>query len=593
MTGRGQDRRHRYSIRLGVLALAAASTAMLGLAPSAGAFAWQSPVTVSTASDQVSAIGAPRVATDSQGDLMVAWLSNATLDPTQSCPCVVRAAYRPAGGSFGAPVDVSPTIANPDDAMEVHLAMDAAGDAIVGYTAPSNPSDSGALPDTVYAAIRPAGGSFGAPQVIASPGGPDGALLDFVKMDAAGDAIAAVNNEQPYTGPGASSGDTVFDAQIVTRPAGGAFDATHPQILTSSTENGYPRALSMSSNGHAVIAVETTGQDETAPTGPEPNSVKVGTSSAPGVPFGPTPLATLETVTSPLNGDPSVHPETAATNDAGDYVVGWQTINADSTSDAKVSINGAAPAVINPSGDTSSALPRIVMNPSGEAVGTITDVNGNAWVTVRPAGGAFGPATQLHGFLFGTLANAANLPGANGDVIEVFDGTGHSSVEASIRPAGGSFPPPTQIAPDNDDPLAFGADAAIDPAGDAAVTWGGNNGAVRVAIGAVSSPTPPPPPVTPPKIGAPKLDKKHGTAKLPVTVSGAGKLVLTGKGIKKVTKAVAKPGKVTLLVKPTGALARKLKKSGRAKVKVKVTFTPTGGKAVSSTKALKLVEKRR
>jgi hypothetical protein len=572
---------------------------MLGLAPSAGAFAWGNPVTVAGASQHASFIGAPRVATDSNGDLMVAWLSNATLDPAQSCPCVVRAAFRPAGGSFGSPVDVSPAIANPEDALEVQLAMDAAGDSIVGYTAPANPSDKNALPDTVYAAIRPAGGSFGAPQVVATPGGPDGASLNYLKMDAAGDAIAAVNNQQPFTGPGALPGDTVFDAVVVTGSVSGGFDSAHPQILSTGTEDAYPRALSMSPNGHAVIALETRLNDqENDPDAAQPIAVEYATSSGPSAPFVRSSTLIEPPVMNPEFGStPEMVPETAAINDTGDFVVGYTDFINDSTSQAKASINGGAPTVLNPAGDNASTSPRVVINPSGESVAVVADSNSNPAVSVRPAGGSFPRATTLTGFQFGSLANAANLPSGNGDVVYSFDGDDNSSVEGSIRPAGGSFASPTALAPDDDDPAVSGTDAAIDPAGNAAVTWVGPDGSVRAAIGDASAPTPGPGPGgggTPPKIGAPKVNAKNGTAKLPVVVDGAGKVVLTGNGIKNVTQSVsdAKTHKITLVVKPVGALAKKLKKAGTAKVKVKVTFTPTGGKASSSTKTLKLVEKR-
>ena len=46
-----------------------------------------------------------------------------------------------------------------------------------------------------------------------------------------------------------------------------------------------------------------------------------------------------------------------------------------------------------------------------------------------------------------------------------------------------------------------------------------------------------------------------------------------------------------LSVKPKGKLARKLRDTGKAKVKAKVTFTPTGGEADVAAKKLKLKRK--
>lgn len=92
--------------------------------------------------------------------------------------------------------------------------------------------------------------------------------------------------------------------------------------------------------------------------------------------------------------------------------------------------------------------------------------------------------------------------------------------------------------------------------------------------------------------GKPKLNKKKGTAQVPVTVGDAGKLTLSGKGVKTASasksKAVAGPGTVKLTVKPKGKTASKLNSTGKATVKVKITFTPNGGAAKSVKKKIKL-----
>lgn len=93
------------------------------------------------------------------------------------------------------------------------------------------------------------------------------------------------------------------------------------------------------------------------------------------------------------------------------------------------------------------------------------------------------------------------------------------------------------------------------------------------------------------KLGKLKLNRKKGTATLAVTVPGPGKLVLSGKGLKKVTKAAKKAGLVSLLVKAVGKAQKSLAKVGKAKLKAKVTFTPTGGTAASKTKSLTLKKK--
>jgi hypothetical protein len=95
-------------------------------------------------------------------------------------------------------------------------------------------------------------------------------------------------------------------------------------------------------------------------------------------------------------------------------------------------------------------------------------------------------------------------------------------------------------------------------------------------------------------LGKPKLNKKKGTATLPVTVPSAGKLTLSGKGLKPIMKVggqeIAGPGTVKLLIKATGKAKKKLKSKGKAKFKATVTFTPTGGSANSQTAKIKLVK---
>jgi hypothetical protein len=106
------------------------------------------------------------------------------------------------------------------------------------------------------------------------------------------------------------------------------------------------------------------------------------------------------------------------------------------------------------------------------------------------------------------------------------------------------------------------------------------------------------PPVNTFSFGKVKRNENNGTATLTVNVPGAGKLALTGKGIKTqraagravASKNVAAAGKVKLLVKAKGKAKSKLAKTGKAKVKAKITFTPTFGTAKSSTKRVKLVK---
>jgi hypothetical protein len=93
------------------------------------------------------------------------------------------------------------------------------------------------------------------------------------------------------------------------------------------------------------------------------------------------------------------------------------------------------------------------------------------------------------------------------------------------------------------------------------------------------------------QVGKAKLDKKKGTAKLPVDVPGAGKLRLEGK---KVENDSANPGKaktVKLDVRPEGKLKKKLRKRGKAKATLTISFTPTGGERRAKEDTVKLKRK--
>ena len=88
-----------------------------------------------------------------------------------------------------------------------------------------------------------------------------------------------------------------------------------------------------------------------------------------------------------------------------------------------------------------------------------------------------------------------------------------------------------------------------------------------------------------------KRNRRKGTAKLTVSVPGPGKLLLKGKGLKRVRKNAAR-AQLRLTVRPRGALKRRLHKKGKAKVKARVTFSPQLS-AGSKTKTKKLTLRRR
>ncbi len=93
------------------------------------------------------------------------------------------------------------------------------------------------------------------------------------------------------------------------------------------------------------------------------------------------------------------------------------------------------------------------------------------------------------------------------------------------------------------------------------------------------------------KLGEPRIDHRKGTASLPVGVSGAGTLALSGKGVKRRKVAVKERGNVLisiLAVKPKGKAEARLQSVRRSKLRVKVSYTPTDGEPITRTKSITL-----
>ncbi|MGH2975036.1 MAG: hypothetical protein ACRDLL_09260 [Solirubrobacterales bacterium] len=88
-----------------------------------------------------------------------------------------------------------------------------------------------------------------------------------------------------------------------------------------------------------------------------------------------------------------------------------------------------------------------------------------------------------------------------------------------------------------------------------------------------------------------KRDEDRGTAALVLGLPGPGGLVLSGKGIKRVSEHAAEAGNARIRIKPAGKAKRRLRNRGEATVKAKVEFTPDGGSARTKTKLVKLILK--
>ncbi|MFT3866295.1 MAG: PKD domain-containing protein [Solirubrobacterales bacterium] len=156
---------------------------------------WQPPVDLSAPG--VDAKDA-QVAVDQAGDAVAVW------EGYEGGHWIAQAASRPAGGIWGSPVDLS---ASGVDASELAVALDQAGDAVVAW----DQYDGSTY--VAEAASRAAGGSWQSPVDLSTAGGI--AYGPRVALDPGGDAVAVWSRDD-----GGSE-----KAQAAIRPAGGSWGA--------------------------------------------------------------------------------------------------------------------------------------------------------------------------------------------------------------------------------------------------------------------------------------------------------------------------------------------------------------------------------
>jgi hypothetical protein len=104
-----------------------------------------------------------------------------------------------------------------------------------------------------------------------------------------------------------------------------------------------------------------------------------------------------------------------------------------------------------------------------------------------------------------------------------------------------------------------------------------------------------PPPAKPSNaftLSRPRLHKRKGTATLVAAVPGRGRLVLAGKRVHGQRKTPRSGGKVQPAVEPKRRIRHRLRKSGRAVVEPRVTYTPAGGDPRKKSKRVALRLKR-
>ncbi len=190
---------------------------------------WQAAVTLSEASGEVTKVPGehdaanPRITVDASGDVAVVWERTAGDGET-----VIQTDYRPAGGAWQAPVDISQATETAS-ADEPWIAVDEVGDATAVWKQQG----------IIRSAYRPAGASWQAPVAVSEEGVE--ALTPQAAVDAAGDATAVW---MVFSG-------SKLVARTAYRPAGEGWQAPAP-LSALGEEAGDPQ-IALDAHGATTV----------------------------------------------------------------------------------------------------------------------------------------------------------------------------------------------------------------------------------------------------------------------------------------------------------------------------------------------------
>jgi DNA-binding beta-propeller fold protein YncE len=87
-------------------------------------------------------------------------------------------------------------------------------------------------------------------------------------------------------------------------------------------------------------------------------------------------------------------------------------------------------------------------------------------------------------------------------------------------------------------------------------------------------------------------NRRNGSAVLFVRVPGPGRLILKGRGVRRLARGVPRAQRMRLPVKPKVRLRHFLKRHGKGRIRVEVTFTPVGGLPRTLEKPILLKRRR-
>jgi hypothetical protein len=438
---------------LGVALVVAAATA--GTAAGAGPVP---PVNVSGATDGVAGacgfigsrpgIGGLDVATNARGDTIASWLRS-----DGGANYTVQAAFRPAGGTFGAPQDIGTTTAcfalgilgpAPD------VAIDDEGGAAIVYTAPGTPST------VVRAAVRPPGGVFGTPVDLSDDS--QGAANPRLAMNRNGLAVAVWS-----WNTGANS-----VIQSSTRQPGQGFGTVVP-LTVAGQQASVPRVAVNDAGAVAAAWVRFDGTTDRAQARVRPAGsgtfAAVQELSAAGA-------ATEDAAAPDVALDPNGNATVVWTKDDGPQVrLQTRTLN-------PAGVMGAGVEDITDPG-VDASTPAVALDPANNAVvvfGLCPVGSSNCAVSSasRPSGGSFG-AVQAISAAGDQSFSPRVVVDASGVATAVFSPLTSSDLRVLVtrRPLGGTF---GAVAPLSAGGQNVAPAAAIDDQGNVVVAWAHRTG---------------------------------------------------------------------------------------------------------------------
>ncbi|HEX6228957.1 MAG TPA: PKD domain-containing protein, partial [Solirubrobacterales bacterium] len=349
---------------------------------------------------------------------------------------------------------------------------------------------------------------------------------------------------------------TDFVVQASQRPAGGEFAA--PDDLSALGESsGFPR-VAMTSAGEAIaLWMRVEGEDTFVQASIRPPG---GEFSAPD---------DLSPVQSPAFGGTAQ----LATNADGDALAVW-------------SARGSGEQVVAAS-----------IRPAGGGFSSPIEISPTATVPLRPFGaiGKTGDAVAVWGRSNGAhdIVQAAGYdvdPPALGNLSIPATGTVGEPVSFSVTPF--------DVWPGVATSFSFG-DGAGAPGAAVSHTYGAP-GSYRVtatasdAVGSASesgvisiSPS------YEFRIGKHKRNRKRGTVLLTVHISGPGRVTVAGRLVKRRQRRRASAGPVRVPVIAKGRALKRLRKKGKARVRIRVSFRPDGGDHAATRRRLVVLIKKK